>query len=407
MSPTNGEGITGNPVTSPVLMSRDDRTGVAREAGLAVEGVSKSFGPNEVLRNVSLSVPRGELHALLGASGSGKTTLLRIVGGFTEADSGSVLIDGADVTWNRPETRNAGFVFQNYALFPHLSIYENIAFGLRLRKVDKRGVREAVASACDLTQVPRSLLARKPNEVSGGQQQRIAIARALATRPAVLLLDEPLSALDRKVRQEVREELKRVQHESGITTIFVTHDQEEALYLADRVLVMADGAIVQSGRGPQLYGKPQSEFVAGFVGSVNLLPADLEWLRDGTVAAGVRIGSRTLRVPGCVPSESVREDRAPRGLMAVRPEQLLLTPLSDEPPIGPSQAVGEVEEIDFTGPTATVRVDVGDRFLTVLVFSRDVLGGAVRVGQRVAVAIAPGVILLADSSGSGGHGAGR
>jgi ABC-type Fe3+/spermidine/putrescine transport system ATPase subunit len=258
-----------------------------------------------------------------------------------------------------------------------------------------------------LTQVPRNLLGRKPNEVSGGQQQRIAIARALATRPAALLLDEPLSALDRKVRQEVREELKRVQRESGITTIFVTHDQEEALYLADRVLVMADGAIVQSGRGPHVYGKPQSEFVAGFVGSVNLLPAELEWLRDDTVTGVARIGGNALRVPGCVPSEPVIAGRAPRGLMAVRPEQLLLTPLLDESPISASQGAGEVAEIDFTGPTATVRVDVGDRVLTALVLSRDVLGGAIRVGQQVAVAITSGVIVLADPSVAGGHGVAR
>ena len=377
----------------------DGARGGVPEAGLAVESVSKAFGSTVVLSDVSLSVPKGELHALLGASGSGKTTLLRIVGGFTDADAGTVMISGADVTWHRPEERNAGFVFQNYALFPHLTIYDNIAFGLRLRKMGKTQMREAVARACDLTRVPRSLLVRKPNEVSGGQQQRVAIARAMATRPAVLLLDEPLSALDRKVRQEVREELKRVQRESGITTVFVTHDQEEALFLADRVLVMDSGAIVQSGGGPQVYGRPQSEYVAGFVGSMNVMAAELEWPGDGTVIATMRIGRSDVRVAGCVPSDGLAAVRSSQGLVAVRPEQLLLSPFSGSSSLGRSECVGEITEIDFTGPTATVRVSVGDHTLSALVFSRDVLtGAAVQVGQRVTVGFAPGVIVLADSN---------
>lgn len=372
----------------------DTRTTVP---GLQVANVRKSFGATQVLKDVSLSVPKGELHSLLGASGSGKTTLLRIIGGFTDADSGNVTIEGRDVTWINPEQRHAGFVFQSYALFPHLNIFDNIAFGLRLQRRPKREIMRVVTDTCDLTRMPRALLRRKPSELSGGQQQRVAIARALATRPSVLLLDEPLSALDRKVRQEVREELKRIQHDAGITTVFVTHDQEEALYLADRVLVMDHGVIVQSDVGTRVYGLPQSEFVAGFIGSINLLPATVTW-RDGEpLEATVAIGGKDVRVVDCIASRQVSARGEERGILAVRPEQILLAPHADA--AASDHLTGRIAEIDFTGSTATVRIGVGSVTLSALVFSRDVLGqSGIAVGQDVALNFAPGTVVMAGDA---------
>jgi ABC-type Fe3+/spermidine/putrescine transport system ATPase subunit len=242
----------------------------ANQDGLLVTTVVKGFGPVQVLRDVSLHVPRGEFHTLLGPSGSGKTTLLKIVAGFTPADAGAVTLSGRVITDVLPEHRNIGVVFQNYALFPHMTVADNIAFGLKMRGTAKPEREQRVQEVLRLVRMT-GFGHRRPAMLSGGQQQRVALARALVIRPELLLLDEPLSALDRKVRQEVREELKRIQAETGVTTVMVTHDQEEALFLADRVLVLEAGAVRQAGAPAEIYADPVDEFVAGFLGAINLL----------------------------------------------------------------------------------------------------------------------------------------
>jgi ABC-type Fe3+/spermidine/putrescine transport system ATPase subunit len=227
--------------------------------------VSKSFDSVPAVCNASLSVAAGELLAVLGPSGCGKTTLLRIAGGYEPCDSGVVRIHASDVTRLGPEKRNVGMVFQNYALFPHMTVLENVEFGLRMRGMPKTTRREKVAAMLSLVGL-KGIEARKPAEISGGQQQRVALARALVIEPAVLLLDEPLANLDRNVRLYMRDELRALQQRLGITTILVTHDQEEAIAVADRIAIMDKGRIEQTGRALEICLNPASAFVSGFLG---------------------------------------------------------------------------------------------------------------------------------------------
>jgi putative spermidine/putrescine transport system ATP-binding protein len=227
--------------------------------------VSKTFAGVRAVRDASLALPAGQLLAILGPSGCGKTTLLRIAGGYERCDSGSILIHGRDVTGMSPEKRNVGMVFQNYALFPHMSVLDNVEFGLRMRRVSKNERRERAAAVLSLVGL-EGIEKRKPAEISGGQQQRVALARALVIEPAVLLLDEPLANLDRNVRLRTRDELRALQQRLRITTIFVTHDQEEALAIADRIAIMDRGRIEQIGGVLDLCLRPSSAFVSGFLG---------------------------------------------------------------------------------------------------------------------------------------------
>ena len=241
-------------------------------AAVELEGVTKSFGAHRALDTISLALKPGEFVALLGPSGCGKTTALRVLAGLESVDSGRILIDGVDVANVATNKRDIGMVFQSYSLFPHMTALENVEFGLRMRKVaaSQRSVR--AAEALEMVGLDHHAT-RFAHQLSGGQQQRVALARALVTRPRVLLLDEPLSALDAKVRVQLREEIRRIQSDLGITTVFVTHDQEEALAIADRVAVMRDGVIEQIGTPEELYSSPASSFVANFVGLSNRLPA--------------------------------------------------------------------------------------------------------------------------------------
>lgn len=251
-------------------------------AGATVElvGVVKNFGAHRALSGVSLAVRPGEFVALLGPSGCGKTTALRTLSGLEQVDEGSILIDGADVVSVPVNKRDIGMVFQSYSLFPHLTAQENVEFGLRMRKVGTGERRVRAAEALELVGLAH-LAARYAHQLSGGQQQRVALARALVTRPRVLLLDEPLSALDAKVRVQLRDEIRRIQTDLGITTLFVTHDQEEALAVADRVAVMRDGNIEQIGTPEELYTTPANTFIATFVGLSNPVSAEL---RERTVS---------------------------------------------------------------------------------------------------------------------------
>ncbi|GMV25260.1 MAG: spermidine/putrescine ABC transporter ATP-binding protein [Phycisphaerae bacterium] len=289
---------------------------------ITIEGIEKSFsraGKRTVaVDRVDLAVEPGEIFFLLGPSGCGKTTLLRMIAGFIEPNNGRILFDSTDVTWAPPNQRQVGMVFQSYALWPHLSVFENVAFGLRVRGVSKSEINARVARALALVQMAE-YRDRRPNELSGGQQQRIALARALVVEPRVLLLDEPLSNLDAKLRHELREEIRRVCKSAGTTTVYVTHDQKEALAIADRIAVLRNGKVCQVATPSQLYFEPRDQFVASFVGEINLITASV-LSNDGATALlrtefgdlqSNHVSSRELR-----PGEPV--------VLGVRPERVSL-----------------------------------------------------------------------------------
>ena len=240
------------------------------DAGIVLRGVTKRFGAHTAVREVDLDIARGEFFTMLGPSGSGKTTLLRLIAGFEVPDAGSIHLTGVDVTGRPPHQRGVNTVFQDYALFPHFSVAENVAYGLRVRKVPRPARAARARAALEMVHMA-DFADRKPAQLSGGQRQRVALARALVNEPAVLLLDEPLGALDLKLRQEMQVELKRIQRQIGITFIYVTHDQEEALTMSDRLAVFRDGRIEQVGPPAQVYERPATEFVASFVGTSNVI----------------------------------------------------------------------------------------------------------------------------------------
>lgn len=259
-------------------------------AELAVKNLKKSFGQNEVLKDISFRLESGKFLSLLGPSGCGKSTILRIICGLETPDSGEVLVDGTDITRVRPEKRSIGMVFQNYALFPSMNVAKNVGYGLKMQKVPKQEIDERVQEALELVKLP-GYGSRRIHQLSGGEQQRIALARALVTRPEILLLDEPLSALDRKVRAEMQYEIRNIQREIGTTTIFVTHDQEEALTMSDRIILMNRGCIEQEGDPYTIYSRPVNEFASDFLGKANLISGTLCCEQDQwyLVEKGLRI----------------------------------------------------------------------------------------------------------------------
>jgi len=279
---------------------------------LSFSGVRKTFGPTVALEGLDLDLHDGELVSLLGPSGCGKTTALRLAAGFERPDSGSVIVSGTNITSMPPHKRNMGMVFQSYSLFPNLTVAGNIEYGLRTRRMPKHEREQRVTEMLELVQLGR-LATRYAHQISGGQQQRVALARALAIRPQVLLLDEPLSALDAKVRATLRDEIRRIQTELGITTLFVTHDQEEALAISDRVGVMSNGVLEQLGPPTEVYRHPTSAFVARFVGSMNELPAVVQ----GPDA--VSVGGQVVSTPAAA-QHNAGEDV----LFLVRPEDISL-----------------------------------------------------------------------------------
>ncbi len=262
------------------IASRSDATARTRKRPMVkLVGISKSFGAFEALRRIDLSVPEGSFFSLLGPSGSGKTTLLNLIAGTLRPTAGRIFIDGRDATDTPPAARGLGMVFQHYALMPHMSVFENVAFPLQVRGVAKADIRRRVHEALELVRLPH-LADRKPRALSGGQQQRISLARCIVYRPSLILMDEPLGALDKKLRKEMQIEISRLHRELGITMLYVTHDQEEALTMSDRIVLMNQGRIEQVGTAEELYFRPESAYAADFIGDSNLLPASVMAVGD-------------------------------------------------------------------------------------------------------------------------------
>ena len=320
--------------------------------------VVKRFGAVAAVDHIDLEVQDGEFFSLLGPSGCGKTTTLRMIGGFEEPTSGLIELQGEDVTWLPPYKRNVNTVFQNYALFPHLTIYENVAFGLRRKGIQDPDVRTRVSEMLELVELP-GFEGRKPTQISGGQAQRVALARALINKPAVLLLDEPLGALDLKLRKQMQVELKRIQQEVGITFIYVTHDQEEAMTMSDRIAVMNKGRYEQLGDPESLYERPSTSFVAGFLGVSNLLPGVVE-ATDGRYSAVKLQDGSTANVP------SALIDGATTVSIGVRPEKIRLRPPEEAAPEGHNQLRGVVRDASYLGVSTQYQVEArGGARLTV------------------------------------------
>ena len=326
-------------------------------AFLEISHLEKSFGRNRVVKDFSLDIDQGEFVSLLGPSGCGKTTVLRMVAGFEAPSAGSIRIDGQDVVDQRPNQRNIGMVFQAYALFPNLTVAQNVAFGMKVKGVPR------VESDARVTEMLRliglsDLGGRYPFQLSGGQQQRVALARALAVRPRVLLLDEPLSALDAKIRVSLRAEIREIQRELGITTIFVTHDQEEAMSMSDRIVVMNGGIAEQVGAPFDIYNRPRTRFVANFVGTLNTFETRVENAAQGVVSiGGVRVtlpeGNLTLR------------DGASLAI-ALRPEALQLGRAEGREVVLPAT----IEEVHFLGSVIRLRADIAGTKISLDTFNR-------------------------------------
>jgi spermidine/putrescine transport system ATP-binding protein len=313
------------------------------DADIHLERVTKRFAETTAVDDLTMSIPQGGFFAMLGPSGCGKTTSLRMIGGFEDPTEGRVFLGGNDVTQLPPYRRDVNTVFQSYALFPHLSVEKNVAFGLERKKVAKDEVRRRVGETLDLVQLGH-LAKRKPSQLSGGQQQRVALARALVNHPKALLLDEPLGALDLRLRKQLQIELKRIQRDVGITFVHVTHDQEEAMSMADTIAVMNGGRIEQSGGAADLYERPQTEFVANFLGVSNLVDARISARDNGLTKLETHDGA-TLHVPSdrCGPhsDDSVRA--------GVRPEKITLLPEGDSVPDGANVLKGTVVVAAFLG----------------------------------------------------------
>ena len=353
-----------------------------QEAGvpdIVLRAVSKHFDDLVAVDELSLEIPRGGFFALLGPSGCGKTTTLRMIGGFEEPTSGTIELGGRDVTSAPPYRRDVNTVFQSYALFPHLSVERNVAFGLEQRKVPREEARRRVADALALVQL-EGLGGRKPSQLSGGQQQRVALARAVVNRPRALLLDEPLGALDLRLRKQLQIELSRIQRELGITFVHVTHDQEEAMSMADTIAVMNHGRIEQLGTPEELYEHPRTEFVAGFLGASNLIDGRIARRDEGLAEVETSAGAR-LRLPAARVASAGDGDVR----VGVRPEKIALRPATAEPPGDRNVLRGLLTDASYLGVSTHYVVRIKDGAdITVVAQNHGQDGaGAVEVGREV------------------------
>ncbi|HWP42828.1 MAG TPA: ABC transporter ATP-binding protein [Blastocatellia bacterium] len=343
--------------------------------------VSRSFGEVAALDSVSLGVRRGEFLTLLGPSGCGKTTLLRMIAGFDRPTRGRVMLGGVDVTDQPPYRRDVTTVFQQYALFPHMNVFENVAFGLERKRISREEIRKRVRNALDMVRM-NGFDERRPSELSGGQQQRVALARALVVEPRVLLLDEPLAALDLKLRKQMQLELKALQRRLGISFVFVTHDQEEALTMSDRVVVMNAGRIEQSGCAEEIYERPQTEFVASFIGISNIIEGTVVAVRDGVSV--ISLGRAEVKVHGI--DARVGE----RVRIMIRPEKIVLSANAS------GLLGGRIEQGVYLGESTQwrVRTDAGQE-VTVVEQNREPLTSIVsRIGQPVSLSWEPSSAIL-------------
>jgi spermidine/putrescine transport system ATP-binding protein len=351
---------------------------VPSTADVRLDHITKRFHEVVAVDDLSLEIERGEFFSMLGPSGCGKTTTLRMIGGFEEATSGTIYLGDSDVTGLPPFKRDVNTVFQNYALFPHLTVFENVAFGLRRRKVPDGEIGTQVKKLLDLVELP-GYEKRKPSQLSGGQQQRVALARALINHPRVLLLDEPLGALDLKLRKQMQLELKRIQTEVGITFIYVTHDQEEAMTMSDRIAVMRAGRIEQLGNPEELYERPQTAFVAGFLGVSNLLEGEVVG-RDGSLVTVRMADGALLRAPG----EAVASSGPVR--IGVRPEKLRVDASGQGGATdGLNTLSGTVLDASYIGVSTQYLVQTEGHRLTVYAQNLDTAGAAELLadGQKV------------------------
>jgi putative spermidine/putrescine transport system ATP-binding protein len=312
---------------------------------LELTDIQKRFGTTTAVENFTLAAEQGEFVSFLGPSGCGKTTTLRMIAGFEQPTAGTITINGQDVTHTPPNKRNVGMVFQSYALFPNMTVADNIGFGLRVRKRSKDDIRKRVAELLEIVNLPDKG-GRYPYQLSGGQQQRVALARALAFEPQVLLLDEPLSALDAKIRVALRHEIRQIQRQLGITTVYVTHDQEEALSLSDRVVVMSEGRIEQVGTPFEIYNFPATAFVASFVGTLNVLPGVVQDAGRGELS----IAGQSVRLVHSFEGISGREVK-----VALRPEMVSLAAIE-----GQNQLTGKVTDVSFLGSIVRMRIGLGE-----------------------------------------------
>jgi len=356
------------------------RVATPEQTILQLRGICKSFADKRVVFPLDLDIRHGEFLTLLGPSGCGKTTLLRLIGGFERPDSGTVLLAGQDITALAPNQRPVNTVFQSYALFPHMSVFDNVAYGLRAEHRPRAEVDSRVREVLDMVQLAE-FAARRPEQLSGGQQQRVAIARAVVKRPRLLLLDEPLSALDYKLRKQMQIELKRLQRELGITFVFVTHDQEEALSMSDRVVVMREGHVEQVGTPRDVYESPANLFVARFVGEINVFDAEV----TGLLSDGRLVG-RIAGQPVTLPARNGGFAVGDRLHVLLRPEDLrLLPPDRDE---GFS---GEVVERNYKGMTleSVIRLESGQQLLASEFFDEDDPDFDYRLGEKIKVTWVP------------------
>jgi putative spermidine/putrescine transport system ATP-binding protein len=358
---------------------------IASACPIGIKGIVKSYGTFRALREVTLDVAGGEFLTLLGPSGSGKTTLLMIIAGFTRADGGSLRFGETEVIFDPPNRRNIGVVFQNYALFPHMDVFHNVAYPLRLRKVPSRELRAKVERTLQLVQLD-ALGKRQIHELSGGQRQRVALARAIVFEPRILLMDEPLSALDKNLRETMQIEIRRLHDRLGVTTIYVTHDQREALTMSDRIAVMNDGRVVQIGSPREIYDAPTTAFVGSFIGESNLVPVEIV---DGQIAIhGQRIAARRL---------GVAAGNAP--MLLLRPDVIAVVageargPFSSD---GRNQIPATLRHVVFQGDTALIQLSLNSgQLIGARISSRvTALGALPALGGAVSILLHPDDVVI-------------